>query len=47
MKHQLPKTPDEWLEEIRLAIADASGGESLDRLIRDRDRAVNLSIWLR
>jgi hypothetical protein len=23
MKHALPKTPDEWLDEIKLAIADA------------------------
>ena len=42
MKHELPKTPDDWLEEIGLAIADANGGESLDRLIREPDRAVNL-----
>lgn len=39
---QLPKTPEDWLEEIRLAIADASGGDSIDRLIREPDRAVNL-----
>jgi hypothetical protein len=25
MKRDLPATPDEWLEEIKLAIADAAG----------------------
>ncbi len=41
MKRDQPTTPDEWLDEIRLAIADASGDE-IDRLIREPDRAVNL-----
>ena len=42
MKQNLSKSPDEWLEEIKLAIVDASGDEPFDRLIREPDRAVNL-----
>ena len=41
MKRDLPTTPAEWLEEIKLSIADAAG-EPVDRLIREPDRAVNL-----
>ena len=41
MKRDQPTTPDEWLEEIRLSIADAAG-EPVGRLIREPDRAVNL-----
>jgi hypothetical protein len=41
MKRVQPTTPDEWLEEIELAIADASG-DDVDRLIREPDKAVNL-----
>ncbi len=42
MEQNLPTTPDEWLDEIRLAVTDASGNEPFDRLIREPDRAVNL-----
>ena len=41
MKRELPATPSEWLEEIKLAITDAAG-EPVDRLIHEPDRAVNL-----
>ena len=41
MKRDLPTTPSGWLEEIKLAIADAAG-EPFDRLIRDPEKAVNL-----
>jgi hypothetical protein len=41
MKRDQPTTPDEWLEEIRLAMADAAG-EPVDRLICEPTRAVNL-----
>ena len=42
MKRLLPTTPAEWLDEIKLAVTDASGDEPFDRLIREPDRAVNL-----
>ena len=42
MKRNQPTTLDEWLHEIRLAIADASGDEPVDQLIRETDKAVNL-----
>jgi hypothetical protein len=42
MKRNQPTTPEGWLDEIRLAIADASGDEPFDRLIREPERAVNL-----
>ncbi len=42
MKRDQPTTLDEWLHEIRLAIADASGDEPVDQLIRETDKAVNL-----
>ena len=42
MKRDQPTTPDDWLHEIRLAIADASGDEPVDQLIREPDKAVNL-----
>ena len=32
MKHRLPRTPAKWLEDIRLAIADARGAKPFDRL---------------
>jgi hypothetical protein len=41
MKRVQPTTPGEWLEEIRLAMADASG-DDVDRLICEPERAVNL-----
>jgi hypothetical protein len=41
MKQNQPTTPDEWLDEIWLAIADAAG-EPFDRLIRAPERAINL-----
>ena len=42
MKRDQPTTPDEWFHEIRLAIADASGDEPVDQLIREPEEAVNL-----
>lgn len=30
MKRDQPTTPDDWLDEIKLAIADASGDEPVD-----------------
>ena len=41
MKRDQPTTPDEWLSEIRLAIADAAG-EPFGRLTDEPERAVNL-----
>lgn len=41
MNRDLPETSEAWLDEIELAIADATG-EPVDRLIRESDRAVNL-----
>jgi len=41
MKRDQPTTPDEWLDEIRLAIADAAG-EPFGRLTDEPERAVNL-----
>ena len=32
MKHRLPRTPAKWLEEIKLAIADARDAKPFDRL---------------
>jgi len=32
MKHSLPSTPEEWLQEIRLAIADATEAKPFGRL---------------
>lgn len=41
MKRDQPSTPDEWLDEIRLAIADAAG-EPFGRLTAEPERAANL-----
>ena len=42
MKHRLPQIPAEWLEEIKLAIADARGAEPFSRLIGESLTDTNL-----
>ena len=42
MKHRLPRTPAEWLEEIKLAIADAREAKPFDRLTGESLTDTNL-----
>lgn len=42
MKRPLPKTPAQWLKEIKLAIADASEAKSFGRLIGEPVTDANL-----
>lgn len=42
MKHSLPRTPAEWLKEIRLAIADACEAKPVSRAIGEPITDANL-----
>ena len=42
MKHRLPETPDEWFDEIKLAIADASGTEPFGPVVGESIETANL-----
>lgn len=42
MKRPLPRTPDNWLKEIRLAIADAAEAKPFGRLIGEPITDANL-----
>jgi hypothetical protein len=42
MNHRLPQTPAEWLEEIKLAVADAREAKPFDRLTGESLTDTNL-----